>query len=113
MNLSGLRSLRSEIKRLEKQLADIAPDPEGPPPAFWDWLGHGGRYGTPAVDAECRAWWLANLPPGFVPYRLRTVNPIEERIQAILNGRLANERPPLPIGIKELPNGGSSWTSNG
>jgi hypothetical protein len=94
------RNLRGRLERLEQQAAM----PVGnQPPDLWSWIeAEYAHRPHPAAD-ECRAWWLANLPPGFVPHRLRTVNPVEERIQAILNERLANERPPLPIGLCELP----------
>jgi hypothetical protein len=86
MNLSGLRSLQSEIKRLKKRLAEPAPEPEGPPPGFWDWIvaSYARQPFDEEVAAECRAFWLSHLPPDYDPKR----NRIEERIQAILNERL-------------------------
>jgi hypothetical protein len=89
-------NFRARLKRLEKIAAAQAPA-GGPPPDFWSWVAHEPL--DAATVEECRAWWLAQLPADRTPYRERT----EQRIEAALNGWLANERPPLPIGLRELP----------
>jgi hypothetical protein len=110
MNLSGLRSLRSEIQRLKKRLAEPAPEAEGPPPGFWDWIvaSYARQPFDEEVAAECRAFWLSHLPPDFDPKR----NRIEERIEAALNERLRNERP--RCGLVELaPDPALAGNANG
>jgi hypothetical protein len=84
---------------------DAAGPVDGPPADLWDWI-EATYAGQPHPAAEeCRAWWLSHLPPDFVPYGDRTGDATEQRITALLNARLAAERP-LPIGLRELPDGG-------
>jgi hypothetical protein len=89
-------SLRSRLERLERVEAEAPAD--GMPLDFWSWIG---REPMPEdVARECQAWARENLPKGPIPSRPGNT---ERKIQAILDARLAAERP--RCGLIELPNG--------
>jgi hypothetical protein len=91
-------SLRSRLERLERVEAEAPTD--GMPKHFWSWVG---REPLDAATArECEQWARDHVPR--VPIPSCTGN-MEQKIQAILNARQAAERPRLPAGLVELPNG--------
>jgi hypothetical protein len=97
------RNLRGRLERLERN--PPAPARALPPPGLWSWIESVyARQPFPEAEAaQCRTYWLGLLGPDWVPHRERTGDPIEERIQSLLNEPLAHERRPLPIGLRELP----------
>jgi len=118
------RGLRREVERLKARVPAAGAD--GPPPHFWDWLpvaSCGGVYPDAAADAACRTWWEGELRKvdaslsgrcraagvDFINLKIQALlacppgasaEVVEAKMWEILNG---SPRPPLPIGLRELP----------
>jgi hypothetical protein len=68
------RDFRRRLDRLERDRSD--PDPDGPPPWFWDWV-RGARPLPANMTPADRAW----LEREVVPYLDRPhVDPLEAKI---------------------------------
>jgi hypothetical protein len=92
-----MKDFHRRLLRLEQQAEAPAADL---PQHFWSWIAHEPL--DAATVRECEQWAREHVPR--VPIPSCTGN-MEQKIQAILNARQAAERPRLPAGLRELPDG--------
>jgi hypothetical protein len=91
-----VRNFHRRLLRLEQEALAPAADR---PAWLWSWVA---REPLPEAEAAaCQAWARENLPKGLPP---SGVGNTERRIQAVLDARLAAERP--KCGLRELNPGG-------